>query len=46
MKYEIGRERIYNMEFEKRGYKSVVIWDVLEIENKQGVRLAIDVGEG
>lgn len=61
MKYEFGRERIYNQEFEKRGCKSVIRWDVLEIEKeqniylefvstnskyKQGIRLAIDVGEG
>jgi len=61
MKYEFGREIIYNTEFEKRGYKSVIRWDVLEIKKeqdiylefistnskyKQGVRLAIDVGEG
>lgn len=61
MKYEFGRERIYNKEFEKKGVKSVIHWDVLEIEReqeiyleftntnskyKQGVRLAIDVGDG
>lgn len=61
MRYEWGRERIYNKEFEKRGYKSVVRWDVLEIEKeqniylefistnskyKQGIRLAIDAGDG
>lgn len=61
MKYEIGKERIYNKEYEKMGCKSVVRWDVLEIEKeqdvyleflstnskyKQGIRLAIDVGEG
>lgn len=61
MKCEIGRERIYNKEFEKKGYKSVIKWEVLEIKKeqeiflefinthskyKQGIRLAIDVGEG
>lgn len=61
MQYEFGRERIYNKEFEKKGCKSVIRWEVLEIEKeqdiyfefiktnskyKQGVRFAIDVGEG
>lgn len=61
MKYEFGRERIYNKEFEKKGSKPVIRWEVLEIEKeqdiyfefiktnskyKQGVRFAIDVGEG
>lgn len=61
MKYIFGKERIYNDEYAKMGYESVVRWDVLDIkkeqelyfefintnsEYKQGVRLAVDVGEG
>ncbi len=59
MKFKIGRERIYNNNFNQK--EKVVQWDVLHIKTeqdlilefistnskyRQGVRLAIDVGEG
>ncbi len=61
MEYIFGKEKIYNYEFAKIGYESVIRWDVLDIKKeqelylefistnskyKQGVRLAIDVGDG
>ena len=54
---EIGKERIYNNEFEER----VVLWDVIKLSfkskfivrfistnsrHRQGIRIAIDVGKG
>ena len=52
---DLGRKRIYNKNFHDID-QEVVLWDVLDINNsedilfkftyKQGVRLAIDVGEG
>lgn len=61
MKYIYGKEKIFNDEFLKLGFKDVIRWDVVDInENQeldfefvstnskytQGIRLAIDVGEG
>jgi len=60
LKNRIGKERIYNKYFEKKG-KEVIRWEVLPIhntksikvrfisvnsDNRQGIRLAIDSGEG
>lgn len=59
MKAPIGRDRMYSDDFP--GRDDVILWDVIEIQpeqglrltfvstrsqHKQGVRLAIDVGEG
>lgn len=61
MKYEIGKEKVYNDEFIKLGYENAIRWEVLDIKKsqelnfrfissnskyKQGVRIAIDYGEG
>lgn len=61
MKYIFGKEKIFNDEFSKLGFKDVIRWDVVDIKEnqelnlefisinskyKQGIRLAIDVGEG
>lgn len=61
MKYIFGKEKIFNDEFSKLGFKDVIRWDVVDIKEnqelnlefisinskyKQGIRMAIDVGDG
>lgn len=32
MKYIFGKEKIFNNEFSKLGYKNVIRWDVIDIK--------------
>ena len=43
MKKELGRQILYNYAFPDN---MVIHWDVLKVQYRQGVRLAIDAGDG
>jgi hypothetical protein len=41
-KLDIGKERIYNAEFAKRGIQSVVKWDILPVHNNEIVSVVFE----
>ncbi len=41
-KISLGKERIYNAEFAKRGVQSVVLWDVLPVLDNQTISVVFE----